>query len=185
MKTFKKIMHLVPLMILWLMMSAFVWSWIFTFLTDAPREEKMVLFIECDVPGNVFIASELEKYPSGSIRLVQVRPFSYSMMSSEGIRNADLYIMSESGMAEYSQWIRPLPDGAESLGEVYFIDAVPYGIKVYDGNTQSGVCSEHIAYEAKNYYLAFGNQSLHLLENDHGVDNEAIQYASYLFKINR
>ena len=69
MKTFRKIMHLVPIMLFWLMMTAFVWSWIFTFLTDAPREEKIVLFIECDVPGDTFIASKLEEAPSDLIRL--------------------------------------------------------------------------------------------------------------------
>ena len=177
MKTYKKIMHLVPLLLFWLMMTVFFWSWIFTFLTDAPREEKMVLFIECDVPKGTSIAEKLECLPSENISLVQVKPFSYSMMSSEDIRNSDLYIVSESGFEEYSEWFRPLPEKAEGLGEIFLYDSVPYGIKVYDFETQTGLLSDCIDYEGQNYYLVFGNNSVHT-EN-----GEAVSYAAYLLTL--
>ncbi len=183
MKTFRKVMNLVPLMILWLMMSTFVWGWIFTFLTDAPREEKIVLFIECDVPGDTFIASKLEARTSDVIRLAQVRPFSYSMMSSEAIRNADLYILSESGMTEYFEWLSPLPESALTLSETYETDGAFYGIKVYDAQSASGILTEHISYEDQDYYLAFGKNSYHNAENETAVSNEAIAYAKMLFEI--
>jgi len=186
MKTVKKIMNLVPLMLFWLMMSVFVWSWIFTFLTDAPRAEKIVLYVECAVPGDTFIAAKLEETPSPSIRMAQVRPFSYSMMSSQGIRNADLYIVSESGMKEYFEWLLPLPENAASLCETHSLNGIPYGIKVYDALTQSGILSNQIAYDtekAENYYLAFGKQSLHIAGNENAVSDEAVSYAARLFEI--
>lgn len=183
MKTFKKIMNLVPLMIFWLMMTAFVWSWIFTFLTDAPREEKIVLFIECDVPGDTFIASKLEEAPSDLIRLAQVRPFAYSMMSSSDIRNADLYILSESGMTEYFEWLSPLPESAWALGETYEAHGAVYGVKVYHAENASGILTDHIAYENQDYYLAFGKNSCHYIKNENAVSNEAISYAQMLFEI--
>lgn len=188
MKTYRKIMHLVPLLLFWLMITSFFWSWIFTFLTDAPREEKIVFFIECDVPGAKEIASALEENPSDGIRLVQVRPFSYSMMSSDSIRASDLYIISESGMTEYRQWLLPIPENAVREEEIFVLDGVPLGYKVYDKETGEGLLKNHIAYEKdgqekQNYYLAFGNQSLHILENDGAIDDLAVLYASRLFEI--
>ena len=177
MKTFRKIMHLVPIMLFWLMMTVFFWSWIFTFLTDAPREEKIVLFVECDVPDATYIAAKLEEVPSEVIRLAQVRPFSYSMMSSEDIRSSDLYIVSESGFQEYSEWFMPLPENALNLGESFLFENKPYGVKVYDAQTKSGILTDFIGYEDENYYLAFGNQSLHI-EN-----GEAVSHADQLFNI--
>lgn len=177
MKTFRKIMNLIPLMLFWLMLTAFFWSWIFTFLTDAPREEKIVLFVECDVPGDTYIASRLEKTPSETIRLVQVRPFAYSMMTSESIRNSDLYIVSESSFKEYFEWFMPLPKDALNLGENFLFENTPYGVKVYDAQTKSGILTDHIGYEDENYYLVFGNQSLHI-EN-----GEAVSHANQLFNI--
>ena len=183
MKTFKKVMNLVPLMLLWLMMTAFVWGWIFTFLTDAPREEKMVLFIECDVPGDTFIASKMEAHPSSVIRLAQVKPFSYSMMSSSDIRNADLYILSESGMREYFEWLTPLPKSMFSLGETYEADGAFYGIKVFDAENEAGILTDHIAYEDQDYFIAFGKNSCHNMENENAVSNEAIAHAKMLFEL--
>ncbi len=183
MKTFKKIMHLVPLMLFWLMMTVFFWSWIFTFLTDAPREEKIVLFIECEVPGATHIAAELEKQPSNVIQLAEVKPFLYSMMSSDAIRTSDLYIVSESGLREYSQWFRPLPENALALGEIVSHDGVPMGVKVYDAPSNAGIGIKHISYEEENYYLVFGNQSLHISGNENAVSDEAVLYAARLFEI--
>lgn len=177
MKTFRKVMNLVPLMILWLMMSTFVWGWIFTFLTDAPREEKIVLFIECDVPGDTYIASKLEEHPSEAIHLAFVKPFSYSMMSSEAIRTSDLYIVSESGFQEYFEWFVPLPEEAMTLGEIFEYEDIPYGIKVFDSQMQSGVLSDFISYEDENYCLVFGKESVHM-EN-----GEAVSFARHLLNI--
>ncbi len=183
MKTFKKVMNLVPLMLLWLMMTAFVWGWIFTFLTDAPKEEKMVLFIECDVPGDTFIASRMEEHPSSVIRLAQVKPFSYSMMSSSDIRNADLYILSESGMTEYFEWLTPLPQSMLSLGEIYEANGAPYGIRVFDAENEAGILTDHIAYEDQDYFIALGKNSCHNTANENAVSDEAPIYASLLFEI--
>ncbi len=177
MKTLKRIIHLIPLMLFWLMMTVFFWSWIFTFLTDAPREEKIVLFVECAVPGDTYIASKLEELPSETIRLVQVRPFSYSMMTSESIRNSDMYIVSESGFEEYIEWFMPLPENAHSLGEIFLFENTPYGIKVFDANEQSGLLSEFIGYEDQNYFLVFGKESVHI------ESGEALSYARRLLTI--
>lgn len=188
MKTFKKIMNLVPLMLLWLMLSAFVWSWIFTFLTEAPAEEKIVLFVECDVYESTHLSAKMEEFSYPGIRMAQVKPFSYSMMSSKAIRASDLYIVSEPGMTEYLEWFMPLPENALSIGEVYEIGGVPYGIKVYDGKTQDGRLKNHIAYsdingEPADYYLAFGNASVHVKGNPLSADDAAVFYAERLFEI--
>ncbi|MBR3929019.1 MAG: hypothetical protein IKJ65_08470 [Clostridia bacterium] len=183
MKTLRKIMHLTPLLLFWLMITVFFWSWIFTFLTDAPRKEKIVLFVECDVPENTYIASRLEEFPSDVIRLAQVKPFSYSMMSSDAIRESDLYIVSESGFHEYFEWFAPLPENAQAPGEVFVFNGIPYGFKAYDKETASGILTKSIDYPAENHYLVFGKSSLHLMGNENAVSDEAVNFARYLFEI--
>ena len=43
MKTIWQVMKLIPLLILWLMFSIFLWGFVFNLITDAPREQKITL----------------------------------------------------------------------------------------------------------------------------------------------
>ena len=104
-------------------------------------------------------------------------------MSSDAIRTSELYIVSDSGLREYSQWFRPLPENALALGEIFSHDGVPMGVKVYDAPSNTGIGIKHISYEEENYYLVFGNQSLHISGNENAVSDEAVLYAARFFEI--
>ena len=179
MKRLKKCMNLVPLMLFWCMMSVFVWSWIFTFLTDAPRENKIVLFIDASVPGEKEIAVYLEEGKEPDIEMVKVKPFTYSMMSSSEIRSSDLYIVKESNVSEYCEWFMPLPDNMDFGYEEYLIDGAAYGIRVFDAKTQEGAGRQWIEYEDENYYLFFGNRTLHMEKED----MKAVRYAKKFLEL--
>lgn len=186
MKKRRLFFDLVPAMILWLMLSIFLWSFVFNFLTDAPREEKLVIFIDAPVKEETHLAAALEEKMPEGIRMVQVRPFSYAMMGSDDIENADLYIISQSAAEEYAGWFPPLPDEMQQ-GEVLMMEGIPAGVKIYDAASQSGPAMEYIQYavpgkEEEDYYLFAGKNSLHLDENDKAVDNAAVLCAFELIR---
>ena len=166
MKKLKQFFDLVPAMLLWLMLSIFLWSLVFNFLTDAPAGEKIVLFIDAPLTNETQMALDLEAAADDPIKMVQVRSFAYAMMGSEEIENADLYIIGESAFAEYQAWFQPLPEDLHN-GTLLEIDGTPYGVKVYDAATGEGLAPEIIGYTypgkiVEDHYLLVGKNTLHL-----------------------
>lgn len=183
MKRIKKLWDLIPLMILWLMISVFFWGWIFTFLTDAPAENKISLFVDVEKLDSKPLALAMEEQLSGDIRMVKVHPFTYAMMDSSPLQHADMFIVPLSKWEEYAGWFRPLPEEMQGLGTILEKDGVPMGLLVYDPAREDGAARSYIPYEAEKYFLFFGRASLHVQENEAAVDNEAIGYAKWLLQL--
>ncbi len=110
MKTFRKIISLVPLLILWLMLSIFLWGFVFNLITDAPRSEKLTLCVDAETPEAVELAVQLEEKLAGKVRMVKVRPFDYAMFDSGTLTGADLFIVPASHVEIYQEWFCPLPE---------------------------------------------------------------------------
>ena len=106
----RRFSDMVPALLLWAMLSIFLWSFVFNFLTDVPASEKLVLFIDAPLTEETRLAVQLEDVADEHIQMVQVRSFDYAMMSSHEIENADLYIIGESAIADYADWFAPLPE---------------------------------------------------------------------------
>lgn len=181
MNKLKRFFDLVPAMLLWLMLSIFLWGFVFNILTDVPAGEKIALFIDAPLTDETSLAVSLEKSVGDGIRMVQVRPFSYAMMSSEALEAADLYIIGESSIETYRAWLAPLPEELQT-GEVLSLDGQPLGVKVFDAATGEGVAAEHIGYAhpskaLEDHYLCIGVNSLHVQSHENAQDNEAIACA--------
>jgi len=181
MKKMKRFFDLVPAMLLWLMLSVFLWSLVFNFLTDVPAEKKIVLFIDAPLTGETQLALDLEAASGDGIEMAQVRSFAYAMMGSEEIENADLYIIGQSALAEYQGWFAPLPEALRT-GTLLEAEGIPYGVKVYDAATGEGLAPEIIGYAypgkvVEDHYLLVGKNSLHVESHENAVDNEAITCA--------
>ena len=99
----KRLLSLLTVMALWLLISAFFWSWIFTILTDAPRAQKLVLFADAPMPGATELAAALEEGMDPVLRMVQAHPFSFAMLNSGPLRLADLYIVRSSDAQTYGE----------------------------------------------------------------------------------
>lgn len=188
MRRFRQFLDLAPAMLMWLMLSIFLWGFVFGFLTDAPAEEKLVLFIDAPLTEETALAVQLEEVMAAPVRMVQVRAFSYAMMDGGEIENADLYIIGESQLAEYQHWFAPLPDELQEAGEVLLADGVPLGVKVYDAVSGTGAAARHIGYAApgkahEDHYLFIGRNSLHLLTNENAADNQAVTCAAYVLTL--
>lgn len=186
MKKMKRFFDLVPAMLLWAMLSIFLWSFVFNFLTDADPAEKLVVFIDAPLTEETRLALQLEETAGDTIRMVQVRPFSYAMMGSEEIERADIYIIGESAAAEYRDWFAPLPEDLQT-GTLWEADGVPCGVKVYDAATGVGLAPEIIGYTApgkphEDHYLFIGKNSVHVQDHENAVDDLAVACALTLLK---
>ena len=158
-----------PIYLLWALVSVFLWSFVFSFLTDATPAKKLTVYISAEKVQDVELAARLEEsgLPDG-IRMIKVHPFSYAMFSDSDLLSADLYVVKASEADGWRDSFRPLPDGL--TGELDLGDGVR-GIRVYDAETGEGVFDELIAYAvpgvpAEDYYLFFGAGSQHTEEGD-------------------
>ena len=189
MKKVKQLWNLLPAMILWLMLSAFFWGWIFTFLTDTEPENKLTLFVDAAVTDGTGLAVKLEEsLLSDTIRMVKVHPFSYAMLDGEQLRCSDAFIVRASHVEEYREWFAPLPSEFAACADpadasvLLLPDGAPCGLRVYEAATGEGIAAEYISYHDpalpdEDFYLIFGKASVHLTANGGGLDDEAVRLA--------
>lgn len=181
-KIMKGFFDLTPAMLLWLMLSVFLWGFVFNILTDADPEEKIVVFIDAPLAQEVQLAASLETDLIEPVTMVQVRAFEYAMMSSEEIERADIYIVPASQAQTYKDWFSPLPEALQGAGEVLAIDGQPCGVRIYDALSGAGAAASHIGYAApgqpqEDYYLFIGSRSLHVQGHEGAVDDQAVACA--------
>lgn len=193
MKPMKRLWNLIPAMILWGMLSVFLWGWIFTFLTDTQPENKLTLFIDAAVTDGTGLAVQLEEtLLDDTISMVKVYPFTYAMLDSEPLRQSDAYLVRASHVEEYREWFAPwsvgfsAKDGSDDA--LLLLDGAPYGIRVYDAATGTGIAQAFIDYHDpalpdEDYYLMLGKASLHLTANEGGLDDRAILLAEAILAL--
>lgn len=170
----KKILDLLPLFLLWAMLSVLVWGFVFSRITDTDRAHKLVLCVDVPVPGEREMALEIKNGAGEGIRLVRVRPFTYAMMDGRTILEADLYLIAQERLGQYADWLLPLPESLLSAGRTVEWDGVPLGVLVRDGRSGGGLYPGWIQYEEqKDYCLCLGRRSLHVRGTEGAVDTEA------------
>ena len=188
MRYLKKIVTLIPLLILWLMLSIILWGFVFNLITDAPPREKITLCVDAETPGAVELAVLLEEKLNGQVRMVKVRPFEYAMFDSGTLTGADLFIVPASHAETYQEWFCPLPAELKNQDLILEIGGVPFGVRAFDASADKGIASGCIRYAepgtvTEDYYLLFGNESVHLSQNENAVDNAAVYAACCLFDL--
>ena len=182
----RRFLRQLPLLIILLIACVIFWSWIFTFVTDTSFDRKVTLFLNTFQCEERELALTLEKDMPSGIRMVQVRPFSYAMMSGDSIRNADLYIVSAQEAETYREWFAPLPEVFRSAGETLAFDGIPFGMLIASPERQAA--SSLIVYDRPDaepglWYLFFGASSLHVPGNENAADNAALTAARTLLQL--
>ena len=173
----KLIARQIPLLILCLMFSVLVWSFVFNLLTDTDAAHKLVVYADAELPDATGLAVRLEEGRGEAIRMVRVHPFTYALMDSAELIRADLYLMTESDLTEYAEWLAPVPEALRGAGELFTgEDGEPYAIRLPalagDGRW--------VRHEGGSLWLAFGAASLHLPGNADAADAEAVACAERL-----
>ena len=186
---FRRVLSLLPMLIVWAMLSLLLWCWVFSWAMDAPPAQKITLFVNGAVTHGEQLAATLEEALPAGLRLVQVRPFSYAMMDGGPLRAADLYILPESDLDTWLDWFAPLPsDFGLPADRLILRNGIPVGLPVYSEDTCLSVAGSCIAYTdsflpAGPWVLCFGNQSLHVPGNPAALDDAALAIAAKLLTL--
>ena len=155
--------------LLWLLVSAVFWGWIFSLVTDAPAEKKLLLCVDRPELQEQALDLELEKELPDGIRMIRAHPIDYYMFDQNELDHADLDIVSASHAEEYSPLFLPLAEaGIKEDGDaVWRLDGTAYGLRIYDAASGEGALSSWIEYVGpgdtnEDYYLFFGANSVHI-----------------------
>lgn len=188
MKKLKRILSMVPPLALWAMLCVLVWGFVFIQITDTAAENKLVLCIDTEVPGDTALASVLEEELGDRLKMVQVKPFTYAMFDGETLTKADLFIVRCSHMEAYRDWFAPLPEMFREEASLYTLAGVPLGVRAYDAKEGRGITTEYIKYlvpgePQEDYYLVFGAASRHNGEMENAADDLAADAARLLLKM--
>lgn len=184
----RRFFSLVPALILWFMLSVLVWGFVFTRITDTDPAHKITLFVDCEVTDATGLAVKLEEKLDGNIRMVKVHPFTYAMLDGGQLKAADLFIIRTDHMETYREWLTPLPEEMRGYADECVLDGEPWGVLAYDSQAQTGIASNYIHYlppgePEDDYYLCFGNQSVHSTAQPNAVDNAAADAAKLLLNL--
>ncbi len=177
MKILKNIWSQLHLYLLWLLASALIWGLVFSFVTDAPPEKKVTVFIDTEACRDQALREELEKTLPEGIRMIQVHPFSYAMFNEQTLLDADIFIVPEANVGPYHESFLPAPEGIGAEGP-------RGGIPVYDAASGRGAAAAYIRYEpGEDYYLFFGVNSLHAASLSGRGDDAALAVADALLRL--
>ena len=163
MRILKNIASNLHIFLIWAVLSAMLWSWIFTLVTDTSPDKKVTVY--CHVPEvqDTALAIELEKDMPEGLKMIKVHSFDYAMFNVESISSGDIFIIPVSEIQQFARDLAPV--GGEN------------GVKVYDSETGTGIAAEYISYGDEDYYLFLGAGSAHL------EDGKALAVAGSLLKI--
>ena len=163
MKVLKNITSQLHTFVLWLLISAFFWGWIFTFVTDTSPDRKVTVY--CHVPDvqDVALAVELERQMPEGLQMIKVHSFDYVMFDMESMELGDIFIIPASEIETYAEWFFPV--GEEQ------------GVKIYDAATGEGIATSYIKYTDEDFYLFLGAGSVHL------EDGKALEVAMTLLNL--
>ena len=144
MRMVKNIFSRLHIFVLWALLSAMLWAWIFTLVTDTAPDKKVTVY--CHVPQvkSTELAVRLEEGMPDGLKMIKVHSFDYVMFEIEPINGGDIYIIPASERSEFAD------------------DLSGSGVKVYDAETGTGIAAEYITYGNEDYYLFFGAHSVHL-----------------------
>ena len=148
MKTLKKIFSQWHVFVLWALLSAMFWSWIFTFVTDASPERKITVYCKVPEVRDTALAVALEESMPEGLRMVRVHSFDYVMFGVDAFYQGDIFIVPASEIGEYAEVLAPVEDGQ--------------GIRVYDAAADMGAATAYIRYGDEDCYLFLGAGSVHL-----------------------
>lgn len=156
MRVLKNILSHLHIFVLWALLSAMLWAWIFTLVTDTTADKKITIY--CHVPQvkSTELAVRLEENLPEGLKMIKVHSFDYVMFEIEPINGGDIYIIPASERSEFAE---------DLSGE---------GVKVYDQETGTGIAAEYITYGSEDYYLFFGAHSLHLEDGKAAAAAEAL-----------
>ncbi|MBQ2200947.1 MAG: hypothetical protein II412_00100 [Clostridia bacterium] len=153
--------------VLWTLLSAVFWAWIFTLLFSAPVKQKVVLYADLPYLDRNALSIELERDKPEGIRIVDTATFDDKMFNQIEVLDGDLYLIPDSEAEEYLASFAPI-DRADFPDATFFeSDGEAYGILVYDEATGLNVGGAYLFYKPQERcWLFFNKDSMHIGAHD-------------------
>jgi len=108
---FRSISLVMPPLVLWIFFTVIFGSFVFYQITDTGPAWKITIFADGVTVGEDQLAARLEERLGDPIRMVRIHPFSYMMFGDEELKTADLYILPDSHVPQYADWLLPGSEG--------------------------------------------------------------------------
>ncbi|MBO6013847.1 MAG: hypothetical protein J6P48_00090 [Oscillospiraceae bacterium] len=174
MRILKNIVSRLHTYVLWALIAAVFWGFIFGIITDAPAEKKIVIFADALRCEEKDLDIELEKTKPDSIRLIRAHTFDYTMFDEAGLLNADIYLVPGSRAADYIESYSPLNPSRLPWkdAELWSWEGTAYGLKL-----QGALPYFDFGAEESDVYLFFGVNSVHTASLNGSADDAALQVA--------
>ncbi len=184
MRVLKNIVSQLHTYIVWALLSAVFWGFIFGMITDAPAERKIVIFADALHCEDKALDIALERTKPAGIRMIRAHTFDYTLFDETGLLNADIYLVPEEKAADYIESYSPLDPAALPWtdAELWSWEGTAYGVKL-DG-ARSYFSFRPPGEEEGDVYLFFGVNSLHTASLNGSADDAALQVALDLSRLN-
>ena len=150
MRVMKKILSQLHTFVLWALVSAMFWSWVFTFVTDTSPDRKVTVYVKAPELRATELAVALEASMPEGLRMIQVHAFDYVMFGVDEFYRGDIFILPGSERETYAELLAPLDATGDAL--------------IYDAAAGKGVATEYIRYGGEDYFLYLGTGSTHLTD---------------------
>ena len=176
----KQILRIWYRYVLWTLLSAVFWAWIFTLLFSAPAKQKVVLYAELPYLDRNALSIELERDKPEGIRIVDTATFDDKMFNQIEVLDGDLYLISESKVKDYLASFAPIDRAQFPGASFYESEGEAYGVLVYDEGAGLCVGGEYIFYTPhERCWLFFNKDSMHI----GGKDDAAISVAQHFLTL--
>ena len=166
--------------ILWALLSAVFWAWIFILLFSARPAKKVVLYADLPDLDRNALSIELEREKPEGIKIVDTAVFDDMMFNQVEVLSGDLFLIPDSKVGEYLASFAPI-DRADFPGETFYeSDGEADGILVYDEETGLKTGGDLIFYiPQERCWLFFNKDSQHI----GGRDDAAIAVARHFLNL--
>lgn len=180
----KKILRNWHRYVLWALLSAILWGWIFTLVTSAPASKKVQLFADLPDMRNEALEIALEREKPDGIRYVQAATFEYAMIDATEVLKGDLYLVPESKAEEYLASFTPIDRSLFPNASFYESDGEAYGLLVYDEAENLAIGNGYVLYvPGERCWLFFSKDSGHIGAWNGSPDDAAIRVAQNYMKL--
>ena len=189
---FKRILSQLHRYVLWLMISIFLWSWIFTLITDTTKEKKVTVCSDTPAMLDSELAEALSYDLPEGIKLIKVFPFKYAMFNTADIDRADILILPESEIEEHTATLCAIGTESFDTSGGYEKDGAVYGLLLFDAASGTAKASDYFTFTSvdaegkptsENYYLCFNERSVHLGDMNSSADDAAIIIAKRILDL--
>lgn len=193
MKVIKNIKNSFLIYLSYTFLSILIWSFVIVNVTTISMDKQVCIFSLADYTNTTKLEEKFEDVNIDNIEKIYVRDINYTTFEPELINYGDIYLLRESNAIQTISTFIPLNQqyiSSHDKEQFYYYEGVPYGIKIYDGNTKKGIADDLIWYCStsegiEDYYMFFNKNSSHIGHLNNSKDDAALIVSDYFLSLRK